>query len=154
MLNGDAPSGHVPLGRHVPATVRFCTATPKLFEVLSGVRGAFKSHKGFHLLGLYAEPLCRHGSGVCRNIRVLHDFEPPTTDDEIRAAALQYVRKVTGMLRPARSAEAAFEHAVVEVARATTKLLAALPPRAEHRTREGERKKARMRWTSRVERGA
>lgn len=89
---------------------------------------------------------------MCRNIRVLHDFEPPTTEEEIRAAALQYVRKVSGMQKPPRGAEAAFAQAIDEVARATTAILTALPHRTEPRTREGEREKARARWQSRVTR--
>jgi hypothetical protein len=81
---------------------------------------------------------------MCRNIRVLHDFEPPTTEEEIRAAALQYVRKVSGMNK-----NAAFDRAVDEIAAATTRLLAKLPHRTEPRTREGERARARLRWEKR-----
>ncbi len=86
---------------------------------------------------------------MCRNIRVLHHFEPPTTPEEIRAASLQYVRKVSGVARPSREAEAAFARAVDRVAAATTALLDALPPRHEPRTREGERAKAQQRWAKR-----
>ena len=86
---------------------------------------------------------------MCRNIRVLHHFEPPTTPEEIREASLQYVRKVSGLVKPSREAEAAFARAVDRVTAATTALLDALPPRAEPRTREGEREKARQRWTRR-----
>ena len=86
---------------------------------------------------------------MCRNIRVLHHFEPPTTPEEIRAASLQYVRKVSGVPKPSREAEAAFARAVDRVAAATTALLQALPPRGEPRTREREREKAQQRWTRR-----
>jgi len=86
---------------------------------------------------------------MCRNIRTLHHFKPPTTPDEIHAAALQYVRKVSGMREPAKDAEAAFERAVNQIAAATTKLLGALPTRGEPRTREGEKAKAKLRWTRR-----
>ncbi len=86
---------------------------------------------------------------MCRNIRVLHHFEPPTTPEEIREASLQYVRKVSGLAKPSREAEAAFARAVERVAAATTTLLEALPPRGEPRTREREREKARQRWTRR-----
>jgi hypothetical protein len=86
---------------------------------------------------------------MCRNIRILHNFEPPTTPDEIRAAALQYVRKVSGTNKPPQAVEAAFERAIDEVAGATERLLAALPARAPARTREGEREKARARWQAR-----
>ncbi len=86
---------------------------------------------------------------MCRNIRVLHHFKPPTTPDEIAAAALQYVRKVSGMPKPSKDSEAAFEKAVREVTKATTALLAALPARGEPRTRDGEKEKARARWERR-----
>ena len=91
---------------------------------------------------------------MCRNIRVLHHFEPPTTADEIRAAALQYVRKVSGSTRPPASGPAAeaFARAVDEVAATTTRLLAALPARGEARTREGERERAKLRWAERAAR--
>lgn len=86
---------------------------------------------------------------MCRSIRVLHDFAPPTTDEEIRAAALQYVRKVSGMTKPTRGSEVAFEHAVEELYGITKRLLLELPKRSEPRTREGEREKARLRWERR-----
>jgi hypothetical protein len=82
---------------------------------------------------------------MCRNIRILHNYDPPTTDEEVSAAALQYVRKVSGMQKPSRANEAAFERAIAEVTSATTKLLAELvavtPPR--DREVEAERRKAR-----------
>jgi hypothetical protein len=83
---------------------------------------------------------------MCRNIRILHNFRPPTTEEEVRAAALQYVRKVSGSTAPPRSAEDAFASAIDEVAAATARLLAALPARGEPRTREGERERAKARW--------
>jgi len=86
---------------------------------------------------------------MCRNIRVLHHFEPPSTKDEMRAAALQYVRKVSGSTKPPVADEAAFARAVDEVSRATEKLLNALHSRGPARTREGEREKARARWKKR-----
>jgi hypothetical protein len=86
---------------------------------------------------------------MCRNIRVLHNFEPPTTRDEMRAAALQYVRKVSGLNKPSATDEATFERAVDEVAAATEKLLRALTARGTTRTREGEREKAKLRWKAR-----
>lgn len=89
---------------------------------------------------------------MCRNIRVLHHFQPPTTDEEIRAAALQYVRKVSGMPKPPAAAEpnAAFEQAVTQIAELTKQLLQSLPERGSPRTREGEREKARARWERRA----
>jgi len=83
---------------------------------------------------------------MCRNIRVLHHFQPPTTEAEIQAAALQYVRKVSGSSAPPRTAEDAFTRAVEEVAAATARLLAQLPARGEARTREGERERAKIKW--------
>ena len=59
---------------------------------------------------------------MCRNIRTLHNFEPPTTQDEVRAAAVQYVRKVSGMQKPSHANEASFEQAVDDIAAATAKL--------------------------------
>ena len=91
---------------------------------------------------------------MCRNIRVLHLFEPPTTEDEIRAAALQYVRKVSGAAAPPKTGQDAFARAVEEVAAVTAKLLASLPARREPRTREGERERAKTRWTIREARAA
>jgi hypothetical protein len=82
---------------------------------------------------------------MCRNIRVLYHFDPPTTADEIRAAALQYVRKVSGLPAPSAADRAAFDRAVDEVAAATGALLGALQARTTVRTREGEREKARLR---------
>ena len=87
---------------------------------------------------------------MCRNIRVLHHFEPPTTDDEIRAAALQYVRKVSGLTKPTLADLAAFERAVDEVAATTKRLLRGLPERGNVRTREHEREKAKNRWALRA----
>ena len=86
---------------------------------------------------------------MCRNIRVLHNFQPPTTPDEIRAAALQFVRKVSGLNKPSLADEATFTRAIDEVAAATTRLLDELTARGTVRTREGEREKAKLRWTRR-----
>ena len=87
---------------------------------------------------------------MCRNIRVLHNFAPPTTPEEIRAAALQYVRKVSGSTHPSLANQAAFDAAVAAVAAVTTRLLDELEARGEPRTREGELEKARARWEKRV----
>jgi hypothetical protein len=84
---------------------------------------------------------------MCRNIRVLHHFEPPTTPDEIRDAALQYVRKVSGLNKPTPADHAAFDRAVAEIAASTDHLLRTLLPRGTVRTRE--REKARDRWQKR-----
>jgi len=90
---------------------------------------------------------------MCRNIRVLHHFQPPSTPEEIRAAAIQFVRKVSGMTKPAQIDDAVFAQAIEEIAASTTKLLDALhPPRSPARTREGEREKAKRRWQQREQR--
>jgi hypothetical protein len=82
---------------------------------------------------------------MCRNIRTLHNFEPPATEDEVREAALQYVRKISGSSRPSKANEQAFEQAVDEVAAATSRLLEALVTSAPPRDREQEAAKARAR---------
>ena len=89
---------------------------------------------------------------MCRNIRVLHHFEPPSTEEEVRAAALQFVRKVSGYQKAPSGVDAAFEKAIDEVAATTRALLAKLPERGEPRTREGEREKAKKRWALRAAR--
>jgi hypothetical protein len=86
---------------------------------------------------------------MCRNIRVLHNFQPPTTPDEIRAAALQYVRKVSGMVKPSKADEEVFAAAVDAVARDTSELLEKLSARGRVRTREDELARARLRWARR-----
>jgi hypothetical protein len=86
---------------------------------------------------------------MCRNIRVLYNFEPPTTPEEIESAALQYVRKVSGLRAPSAADRVAFEHAVHEVAHATEHLLESLNARTAVRTREGEREKAKARGAKR-----
>ncbi|HVO30578.1 MAG TPA: DUF2277 domain-containing protein [bacterium] len=87
---------------------------------------------------------------MCRAIRVLHNFEPKTTEAEIRAAALQYVRKVSGMNKPSAADAEPFEQAVEAVAHATMHLLGVLHTHGEPRTREGEKEKARKRWAARA----
>jgi hypothetical protein len=86
---------------------------------------------------------------MCRNIRTLHNFEPPATPDEVHAAALQYVRKVSGTTRPSQANEAAFERAVAEVAAATRRLLEELTTNAPPKDREVEAAKARARAATR-----
>jgi hypothetical protein len=82
---------------------------------------------------------------MCRNIKTLHNFEPPATDDEVRAAALQYVRKVSGSTKPSKVNEAVFERAVDEIAHVTQHLLADLVTAASPRDREVEAARARAR---------
>jgi hypothetical protein len=80
---------------------------------------------------------------MCRNIKTLHNFEPPATEEEIRAAALQYVRKISGSTKPSRANEAAFERAVEEVAASSMRLLGSLVTSAPPRNREVEAERAR-----------
>ena len=82
---------------------------------------------------------------MCRNIKTLANFEPPATDDEIRASALQFVRKLSGTTRPSRVNEAAFARAVDEVAGTAARLLQSLETSASPRDREAELRKARER---------
>lgn len=86
---------------------------------------------------------------MCRNIRVLHNFEPPATQDEIEAAALQYVRKVSGVTRPSAANAEAFAAAVRAVAEATATLLDALVTKAPPRDREREAARAKARAAKR-----
>ncbi|MDN4159892.1 DUF2277 domain-containing protein [Nocardioides abyssi] len=82
---------------------------------------------------------------MCRNIRPLHNFEPPATGDEVTAAALQYVRKVSGTAKPSKANQEAFDRAVAEVAHATRHLLEDLVTTAPPKDREVEAEKARAR---------
>lgn len=86
---------------------------------------------------------------MCRNIRTLANFDPPATDDEIRASALQFVRKLSGTHRPSRANEAAFNRAVEEVAVAAQRLIESLETNAAPRNREAEMEKARERTRKR-----
>ena len=82
---------------------------------------------------------------MCRNIKTLHNFEPPATTDEVHAAALQYVRKISGSTRPSAANQAAFDEAVHEIAHVTRHLLEALVTHAPPRDRETEAIRARAR---------
>lgn len=86
---------------------------------------------------------------MCRNIRTLHNFEPPATSEEVQAAALQYVRKVSGMTKPSAANASAFEAAVAEVAHITQHLLEDLVTHAAPRDREVEAARARARSAAR-----
>jgi hypothetical protein len=86
---------------------------------------------------------------MCRNIHTLFNFEPPATDEEVRAAALQYVRKVSGFTKPSQANEQAFARAVDEVAAATRRLLDALVTAAPPKDREAEAARARARAAKR-----
>ncbi|HEX2207207.1 MAG TPA: DUF2277 domain-containing protein [Longimicrobium sp.] len=91
---------------------------------------------------------------MCRNIRTLANFEPPATDDEVRAAALQFVRKISGTTHPSKANEAAFDRAVDEVTTAARTLIDAMQVKAPPRDRETEARKARVRSAKRFGRPA
>ena len=86
---------------------------------------------------------------MCRNIRVLYNFDPPTTSEEVQAAALQYVRKVSGMTKPSQANEAVFDRAVHEIAHLTQHLLDDLVTAAPPKDREAEAEKRRARAVAR-----
>ena len=86
---------------------------------------------------------------MCRNIKTLFNFEPPATDEEIRAASLQFVRKLSGFNKPSKANEAAFNRAIEEVARCARKLIDSLETTAEPRDREVEAQKAKARAAER-----
>jgi hypothetical protein len=101
----------------------------------------FKSRRHRAITPWIAEYAC----AMCRNIKTLHNFEPPATEDEIRGAALQYVRKVSGSQKPSKANEAVFDRAVDEIAHVTRHLLAELVTAAPPRDREVEAARARER---------
>ena len=86
---------------------------------------------------------------MCRNIRPLFNFEPPVTPDEVRAASLQFVRKISGFHKPSKANEAAFEKAIEEIARASARLMQSLETSAAPRNREEEAAKAKARAAAR-----
>ncbi len=90
---------------------------------------------------------------MCRNIRTLHNFEPPATHDEVHAAAVQYVRKISGSTKPSQVNQAAFDEAVVEIEAATRHLLEGLSTHAPQKNREEEAVRARARAEVRYARG-
>ena len=90
---------------------------------------------------------------MCRNIRTLFNFDPPATDEEIRAASLQFVRKLSGLYKPSQANQAAFDRAVDEVAAAARTLLSSLSTTARPRNREVEAAKAKERSRLRFQRG-
>jgi hypothetical protein len=91
---------------------------------------------------------------MCRNIRPLFNFDPPTTPEEIRAASLQFVRKISGFTKPSRTNQAAFETAVEEIAGISARLIESLETSAPPRNREREAAKARLRFQQSASRNA
>jgi len=90
---------------------------------------------------------------MCRSIRTLNNFEPPATEAEVRAASLQFVRKISGFTRPSRANGPAFDEAVEEVTRATLRLVERLVSSAPPRSREVEAARSRERWQRRAAEG-
>ena len=88
---------------------------------------------------------------MCRNIRILFNFDPPVTDEEIRAASLQFVRKISGFAKPSKANEAAFSAAVDEVAAVSSRLLSSLETNAPPKSREEEAAKAKARGAARFQ---
>jgi hypothetical protein len=86
---------------------------------------------------------------MCRNIKMLFNFDPPVTEDEVRAASIQYVRKISGFTKPSKANEAAFDAAVDEIAAVSTRLLRSLETHAVPRNREEEAAKAKARSVER-----
>jgi hypothetical protein len=86
---------------------------------------------------------------MCRNIKILYNYQPPTTEDEVHAAAVQYVRKVSGMTKPSKANEAVFEHAVQAITSVTQELLDGLVTQAPPKDREVEAEKRRARSAER-----
>jgi Uncharacterized conserved protein len=86
---------------------------------------------------------------MCRNIRILFNFDPPVTDEEVRAASLQFVRKISGFNKPSKANEASFLAAVNEIAEISTRLLRSLETTAPPKNREAEAAKAKARRTER-----
>jgi hypothetical protein len=89
---------------------------------------------------------------MCRNIRVLHNFAPPATLEEMHAAALQYVRKVSGTTKPSQANQAAFDRAVDEITEITQRLLGELVATGKPKDRDAEAEKARAKWKARADR--
>jgi len=90
---------------------------------------------------------------MCRNIHTLHNFEPPASEDEVRDAALQYVRKISGFTKPSQPNVEAFDRAVEAVSAATSRLIDELVTTAPPKSREVEAQKKRTRWEQRVAAG-
>lgn len=88
---------------------------------------------------------------MCRNIKTLHNFKPPATEEEIRASSLQYVRKISGMNKPSKANEEAFDRALMRVMEATRDLLTNLEAHGPPKDREIEAEKARARWRKRAQ---
>ena len=125
-------------------------ARPRLSSPVSGTGQAGGARRP-GITGNRCRSFARGGyaAGMCRNIRTLYNFEPPATDEEVRAAALQYVRKISGFSKPSQANAAAFERAVDAVAEVSAELLGELSTAAPPKDREAEAAKARARAAQR-----
>ena len=103
-------------------------------------------------MGLFRRGVPGYDRFMCRSIRTLHNFVPPATEEEMRKAALQYVRKIAGFTRPSQANAAAFDEAVEAVADATQRLVGQLVTSSPPKTREAELARARERWQRRAAR--
>ena len=120
----------------------------KLFDLRPTVHAVYsvsRTQDKLKATGSFGGHLVWRLSPVCRNIKTLFNFEPPATEDEIGAASLQYVRKITGFNKPSRANEAAFHSAVEDIARISERLLASLETTAPPKDREEEAARARAR---------
>src|SRR5262245_43396473 len=129
------PSAHGRSGSGVPCSIA---------RASRGVIGSRRT-RSFESIDPAAYALC-----MCRNIRTLHNFAPPATQDEVHDAALQYVRKISGSTKPSQANEAAFDRAVEAVTAATARLLDELVTSAPPKNREEEAAKKRLRWEQRA----
>jgi hypothetical protein len=111
-------------------------------------KGADVDRRPSRVLGRY-ELRDLYAWGMCRNIRTLHNFEPPASEQEVAAASLQYVRKISGFTKPSRANEEAFNEAVAAVTAVSMRLLAELETNAPPKNREAEAAKARARAAQR-----
>jgi hypothetical protein len=114
--------------------------------------GSYRFRERWHIISAFSKSIVSPPeTRMCRNIRTLFNFEPPATEAEIRAASLQFVRKLSGFNAPSKSNQAAFDRAIEEVAAAATTLIRSLVTTAEPRDREVEAARARERSKLRFE---
>jgi len=123
---------------------------PGIWHPLLAVQGAELGEAGFRILKTYCSHIIRDQVMLmCRNIRTLFNFDPPVTEDEIRAASLQFVRKISGFTKPSKANEEAFAAAIEEVASVSARLLRSLETTAPPKNREEEAAKAKARAAER-----
>src|SRR5436309_6067043 len=146
-------------GSPKPKARRRCTPAPSSvgLERTSRLTGRMDIEASYEIISLAASRLHQRGGGetpMCRNIKPLFNFAPPVTDEEIRDASLQFVRKISGFTRPSKANEAAFETAVEQISEVARTLLDSLVTQTPPRDRETEAAKARERSARRFAPGA